>query len=199
MKRFIVWAQAFAMSIGGPGLFLIAMADSSFVSLPEINDILIILMVTHHPAWLLYYAAMSTAGSVAGCLILFYLGRKGGEALLRQRFKGGQVERAMASFRRYGVAAVIVPSMLPPPVPLKLFVLAAGVAGMAPLKFAASIATGRGLRYVVVGLLAYLYGEAALEYLRTHGTEAGVVAGCAVAIVLTLYYWRNRGRRPGAV
>ena len=118
MKRFIVWAQAFAMSIGGAGLFLIAMADSSFVSLPEINDILIILMVTHHPAWLLYYAAMSTAGSVAGCLILFYLGRKGGEALLRQRFKGGQVERAMASFRRYGVAAVIVPSMLPPPSPI---------------------------------------------------------------------------------
>ena len=129
--------------------------------------------------------------------MLYYVGLKGGEALLRRKFRGGQVERALDKFRRYGVAAVIVPSMLPPPVPLKLFVLAAGVAGMRPVTFAASVAIGRGLRYLVVGVLAYYFAEKAGAYLSTYGTQAGIVAGCAAAIILAVYYWRHRSPRDG--
>lgn len=187
------------MSVGGPGLFLIAAADASFVSLPEVNDILIVWMVTRTPSMLLYYVAMATAGSVVGCLAVYYLGRKGGEALLRRRFKTARVERALAAFRRYGLAAVIVPSMLPPPVPLKLFVLSAGVAGMTVRQLASSIAIGRGLRYLIEGVLAYYYGEAALGYLRTHGREVGLIAGAVAAAILALYYWSNRQRAAGEV
>ena len=199
MTRVIAWAQAFAISVGGPGLFLIAAADSSFVSLPEVNDILIVWMVTRTPSMLLYYVAMATAGSVVGCLAVYYLGRKGGETLLRSWFKTARAERALASFRRYGLAAVIVPSMLPPPAPLKLFVLAAGVAGITARQLAGSIAVGRGLRYLIEGVLAYYYGEAALGFLRTHGREAGLIAGVVAASALALYYWSNRQRAAGEV
>ncbi|MCX6553310.1 MAG: VTT domain-containing protein [Acidobacteria bacterium] len=197
MIRFIAWAKGFALGIGGLGLFCIAFLDASVVSLPEVNDILIVFMVTKHPSLLVYYAAMATAGSVAGSLVVYFVGKRGGEALLRKRFQGGQVERTLDTFRRYGVAAVIVPSMLPPPVPFKLFVLGAGVAGMTPTTFACSVGVGRGLRYVREGLLAYYYGEAAFEYLRTHGNEFAIWMGVLSAMALAVYYWR-RQRQPAA-
>ena len=74
--------------------------------------------------------ATTVAGSMAGCLALHYLGRKGGEALVRKRFTGDKIERALAALQRYGVMAVLVPSLLPPPAPFKIFVLLAGVAGI---------------------------------------------------------------------
>jgi membrane protein YqaA with SNARE-associated domain len=199
MKQFIVWAQAFALSIGGLGLFVVAFVDASVLSLPEINDVLIVYMVTKHPSFLLYYAAMATAGSIAGSLVVFYLGRKGGEALLRRQFKGDQVERVLRTFRRYGVAAVIVPSMLPPPVPFKLFVLGAGVAGMSAVTFSCAVGVGRGLRYVLEGVLAYYYGGAAIDYLRSHGTEAALWGSALAAACLIAYYWRRQRRRPAEV
>jgi membrane protein YqaA with SNARE-associated domain len=199
MTRWIAWAQAFAMSVGGPGLFLISAVDASVFSLPEVNDILVVWMVTRTPAMLLYYVAMATAGSVVGCLVVHYVGRKGGDALMRRQFKSVWVERAIRAFRRYGVAAVIVPSMMPPPVPLKVFVLAAGVAGMTATQLAASIAIGRGLRYLLLGVLAYFYGEATLGYLQTHGREAGLILAAIVGAALALYYWSNRERAAGEV
>jgi membrane protein YqaA with SNARE-associated domain len=199
MKHFIAWAQAFAMSIGGLGLFLVALVDASVLSLPEVNDILIVYMVTKHPSFLLYYAAMATGGSIAGSLVVFYIGRKGGEALLRKQFKSAQVERVFRTFRRYGVAAVIVPSMLPPPVPFKLFVLGAGVAGMSAGTFAWAVGVGRGVRYILEGALAYYYGEVAMEYLRTHGVEVALWGGALAAACLIAYYWHRQRRRPAEV
>lgn len=187
------------MTLGGPGLFVIAFLDASVVSLPEINDILIVWMVTRHPSLLLYYAFMATAGSVAGCMVVYYLGRKGGEALLRKRFKSDQVDRTLGTFRKYGVAAIIVPSMLPPPTPFKLFVLGSGVAGMSPATVAASVAVGRATRYVGEGLLAYYYGEAALDYLRAHGKEVGLGLAVLSAVLLAVYYWRRQRRRAAEV
>src|SRR5689334_17515544 len=116
MGGFVRRVQALALVLGGPGLFLIAFLDSSFLSLPEINDILLVWMVTRHESRMLYYAACSTLGSIAGCLVLYYLGRKGDEWVTK-RFSPARVERAMAAFRRYGLLAVLVPSLLPPPAP----------------------------------------------------------------------------------
>jgi membrane protein YqaA with SNARE-associated domain len=199
MKHFMVWAQAFALSIGGIGLFLVAFVDASVLSLPEVNDVLVVYMVTKQPSFLLYYAAMATAGSIGGSLVVYFVGRKGGEALLRRQFKSHQVERVLRTFRRYGVAAVIVPSMLPPPVPFKLFVLGAGVAGMSAGTFCWAVGVGRGVRYVVEGVLAYYYGAAAIDYLRRHGTEAALWGGALAAAGLLAYYWLRQRRRPAEV
>ena len=197
MRRFVDWVQSIALALGAPGLFLAAAADSSFISLPEIVDILLIWMVTQHKSRYLLYATSATLGSVVGCLLLYYVGRKGDQFIAR-RFSAARVERALGAFRRYGVMAVLIPSLLPPPMPFKIFVLLAGVAGISPGRFTVAIAVGRGIRYFGEGLLAVYYGDAALEFLRDNGrTVSLVLAGLAtVGLVVYLSIRRMRGDRP---
>jgi membrane protein YqaA with SNARE-associated domain len=174
VQSFIKWVYGLALSLGGPGLFVVAFLDSSFISLPQINDLLVVLMVVRNKPLMPYYALMATAGSVVGCYVLYLIAERGGEAFLARRLKRGHVDRALALYRRRGVLALMVPALLPPPSPFKLFVLLAGVAEVRPLPFVASIAIARGLRYLVIGTLAVWYGDLAVEVLQQHGREAAL-------------------------
>ena len=197
MSRIVSWVQAFALSIGGPGLFFIAFLDSSFLSLPEINDLLVIMLVIEHKERMPYYALMATLGSLAGCLVLYVLGRKGGEALVRHRFGGPGLERALRQSARYGVLAVIVPAILPPPSPFKVFVLLAGVARVPLPQFVTAIAVGRGVRYFGEGWLAVRYGEQAIDFLEANGRTVSLVVAVTVLIGGTAYFlWRARRPTP---
>ena len=187
MQSFIKWVYGLALSLGGPGLFTVAFLDSSFISLPQINDLLVVLMVVRNKTLMPYYATMATAGSVAGCYVLYLIAERGGEAFLAKRLKAGHTERALALYRRRGVLALMVPAILPPPAPFKLFVLMAGVAEVRPLQFVASIAAARGLRYLVLGVLAVRYGDAALELMRTRGRDVAIWA--AIIIVAAAFGW----------
>jgi len=175
MGRIVGRVQAMALALGAPGLFLVAFLDSSFFSLPEIADLLVIWMVTQHKGRLVIYVIAATLGSTAGCLLLYSLGRKGGDALVRKRFHSASVDKAMAAFRRYGIMAVLIPSILPPPAPFKIFVLLAGVAGIGAWRFATAILIGRGARYLTEGVLAVWYGERALAFIHTHGRFISLV------------------------
>ena len=193
MSRVVEWVQGFALSLGGPGLFIIAFLDSSFLSFPEVNDLLIIWLTTQHPERMPYYALMTTLGSIAGCLALYTVARKGGEAFLRRRFQDGHIDRAMAIFRKYGLLAILVPSILPPPMPFKIFVLAAGVARVRLAHFIIAIAIGRGFRYFGEGLLAVWYGEAAGEFLKANARPIAMAVAAMCLIGGLLYiYWRRR-------
>ena len=197
MQSLIKWVYGIALSLGGPGLFVVAFLDSSFISLPQINDLLVVLMVVRNKALMPYYALMATAGSVAGCYVLYLIAERGGEAFLAKRLHRGHVERALALYRKRGVLALMVPALLPPPSPFKLFVLLAGVAEVRPITFVASIAVARGLRYLVIGALAVRYGDVALDLLRQHGREAAiwvVVFIVAAAIVWWLLRRSSRAR-----
>jgi len=193
MARITAWIEAFALSVGGPGLFIIAFLDSSFLSFPEVNDLLIVLMVVNHPERMVFYATMATLGSVAGCLALYFVGRKGGDALLRKRFRGGHVERAANLMRKYGAMALIVPALLPPPAPFKIFVLMGGVAKIPLATFVWAIALGRGVRYFGEGILAVMYGREALDYIRENGKMVALGLGLLVlAGGLAYYVWQRR-------
>jgi membrane protein YqaA with SNARE-associated domain len=198
VRSFISWVYAFAVSLGGPGLFAVAFLDSSFISLPQINDILVVLMVAGHKEWMVYYAAMATAGSVAGCYVIYYLANKGGAAFMRRRLKPGHVERALALYRRHGLFALMVPALLPPPAPFKLFVLAAGLANVRPLQFVVAIAVARGLRYLALGVLTIYYGDAALELMRTHGRAVALWLVGLLVVGAGLWWLWLRSRRPEA-
>jgi membrane protein YqaA with SNARE-associated domain len=182
VKSFINWIYGFALGIGGPGLFAIAFLDSSFLSLPQINDILVVLMVTQHKAWMPYYALMATLGSVTGCYVIYYLAKKGGDAFIRRRVHPARIDRTLAMYKRNGLMALMIPALLPPPAPFKLFVLMAGVADVRPLHFVLAIAAARGIRYVALGVLAIYFGDAALELMRTRGR----VVALALVVVLVL-------------
>jgi membrane protein YqaA with SNARE-associated domain len=193
MRDLMTWFLDFARAVGGPGLFLVAFLDSSLLSLPEINDLLIIWMVTQHPGLMVYYAIMATLGSVVGCLLLYYLGRKGGDAMLKRRFHERHIDRAMELSRKYGALALIVPALLPPPAPFKIFVLLAGIARVPLWTFVVSISVGRGIRYFGEGLLALWYGERAIAWLQTNGQAVAIAMGIAALVGGVAYYiWKNR-------
>jgi membrane protein YqaA with SNARE-associated domain len=196
VKSFLTWIQALAASLGAPGLFLVAALDSSILSLPQVNDLLLILSVTHHPERMPLYAAMSTLGSLAGCFVMYGIGRKGGDALLRKRFSGPRTAKALALFNRFGMLAVLVPSILPPPAPFKIFVILAGVSRMSPWTFAIAIILGRGFRYVGEGLLAVWYGERAIAFLEENGRQVALWTGLAVLALGAAYLWWRSRRRP---
>jgi membrane protein YqaA with SNARE-associated domain len=195
MARITAWIEAFALGIGGPGLFLIAFLDSSFLSFPEVNDLLIVLLVINHPERMVFYASMSTLGSIAGCLALYYVGRRGGNALLQKRFKGGRAQKAADLMRKYGAMALIVPALLPPPAPFKIFVLMGGVANIPLRTFVWAIGVGRGVRYFGEGILAVLYGRQALDYIHENGRRVGLVLAVVVlAGGIAYYFWKRRVR-----
>src|SRR5262245_3752235 len=176
MGRIVDRIRVVALALGAPGLFAIAFLDSSFLSLPEIADLMVIYMVTHNKARMILYAISATLGSLGGCLVMYYLGKKGGDALVSKRFTTRNIERAKASFQRHGVMTVLVPSLLPPPAPFKIFVLLAGVAHIDVRRFAIAIGIGRGIRYLVLGLLAVKYGDRALAYVHENGVRVSLIA-----------------------
>jgi membrane protein YqaA with SNARE-associated domain len=185
--------EAWASELGGVGLFILAALDSSFLSFPQVNDLLIIYLSTRYPERMPYYAGLTVLGSLIGCFALFSVTWRGGEAFLRKRFSGPRVERGLALYQRHGLLAVVIPSLLPPPVPLKLFVLLAGAAKVAPWKFGLAIAIGRGIRYFGQGYLAVLYGERAAVLVRENGTIVGILLALFALIVGVSYYlWRRR-------
>jgi membrane protein YqaA with SNARE-associated domain len=194
VQSFIKWVYGLALSLGGPGLFVVAFLDSSFISLPQINDLLVVLMVVRNKALMQYYAAAATAGSVAGCYVLYLIAERG-EEFMQRRMKAHHAERALAAYRRHGVLALMVPAILPPPAPFKLFVLMAGIAEVRPLPFVLSIAVARGLRYLVLGALAVRYGDAALELMRTRGSIVALwIAGLIVAMAVAWWLYNRFSR-----
>ena len=199
MRRFFEWVREVAEQLGGPGLGLIAFLDSSFLSFPEIPDLLMVGLIAKYPERLLWYAAWPTVGSIAGAYIIYAMARRGGEAFLRRRLHERHVDRAFAMFRKYGLLAIVVPSIMPPPVPFKIFILAAGAARVKPLDFLFAISIGRGVRYFGEGLLAAWYGETAIvkieSLLHDHGmTVLWIVVALTLGVGLWIWYSR---RRPG--
>jgi len=187
MRRFVHWVRELALALGAPGLFLVAFLDSSILSLPEIADLLVVWMVTRHKSRFVLYALSATAGSIAGCLVLYYIGKKGGDAFVRTRFGNTKVERSLASFRRHGIMAVLIPSLLPPPAPFKIFVLLAGLADISVTNFTIAIAIGRGARYFIEALLALRYGDRAMAFIDRNVALASVLA-VAVLLVGAIAY-----------
>jgi LPXTG-motif cell wall-anchored protein len=193
VQSFINWISGIALTLGGPGLFVIAFLDSSFVSLPQINDVLVVLMVTKYKQWMPYYAAMATLGSVAGCFVIYRLAEKGGEVFLGRRLKGASLQRILGLYRRHGLLALMVPALLPPPAPFKIFVLLAGVAQVPIWQFIAAVFTARFIRYFGEGLLAVWYGDKAGAFIKENSVEAGLIlAGLALAGGVVWVLWRRR-------
>jgi membrane protein YqaA with SNARE-associated domain len=193
--RLVEIIQPIAEQLGGPGMLLVAFADSSFISLPEVCDALIVILTTREPTLWWYYAAMTTAGSVAGSYALYAVGRKGGEAFLRRRLREHHMTWGMGLIQRHGLLAIVVPSLMPPPMPFKLFVLLAGLAEVKPLTFIGAVALGRGIRFGTIAWLAFLYGEEALTVIRANLSSVSLAAAVLIGMfAVGLMIWQKRAR-----
>ena len=164
----------FAHGLGGPGLLLIALADSSFVSVPEGNDILIVVL-SIGKSWevMLYYVAMTVVGSVLGCSLIYFLGNHGGR-FVEKRLSPKRLDGIRAKYHRWGVWAIVIPAILPPPTPFKVFVLAAGIFHLPFGRFLIAVSIGRTIRYLMWGILAVVYGPWAQEFLEHNLHTVGV-------------------------
>ena len=187
------WLRNALLPYGGFGLMVLAMCDSSFVSLPEVNDILLMTFAINDPGSMVKYALLTTLGSVIGCALLYAVGRKGGEAFLRKTFADERLAKVQRWYQRHGVLAVIVPSLLPPPTPFKVFVLSAGTFGISWPKFLTAVIIGRGIRYFSEGILAVMYGQQAIEFVQKNYGKIGL--GFAIVIVISAIVFFAIGRR----
>jgi membrane protein YqaA with SNARE-associated domain len=190
-----IWLRQVLLPYGGLGLMVLAIGDSSFLSLPEVNDILLMTFAIAHPERMLQFAALTTMGSVAGCALLYFLGRRGGETFINRRFSGERLVRIRNWYGRYGVFAVIIPSLLPPPTPFKVFVLSAGAFGISWTRFLMAVVIGRGIRYFSEGILAVLYGAAAIEFVRDNYGKIGLALGIVIATTVIVWVYTRRRMR----
>lgn len=201
MSKVVATIQSFALTLGAPGLFLVTLLDSSVLSLPQVPDLLLVWMVSRQPSRWLIFALMATAGSIAGCTTMYLLARKGGERVLRKMVSADRMERARRTFQKWGLLAVLVPSILPPPAPFKVFVLLAGVVQVPLWQFITAVAIGRGFRYTALALLARWYGKQAMTFLDENMRPVSLgVAAVVVLSALAYALIRQRRTQPaGAV
>ena len=133
-------------------------------------------------------------GSVLGCLLLYTILQRGGLALLHRRFNVERIQKVERAYARFGILALAVPALLPPPLPFKIFVATAGALQFSRRRFLLTILIARSVRYYTEGLLAVSYGERVLRFLRDNGLLIiSVVAGLCV-IALAVYLLTAKGR-----
>jgi len=186
--------------LGGLGVLILAIGDSSFLTVPEANDLLIVIL-SSGKSWgnMAYYVGMTVIGSVIGCFLLYSVGRRGGSPILRRRFSQQKVDRAEMLFKKYGILTIVIPSILPPPLPFKIFVLSAGVFRLNILEFLAAVVIGRTIRYSMWGILAVLYGNTFKQYMQQNlnsiGTILLILFGLVLAAVLGFYLYRRKSQK----
>jgi membrane protein YqaA with SNARE-associated domain len=180
------WKQkvvAFAGGLGAPGLFLISFLDSSVLTFPIINDLLLIELSIQRPARMPLYAFMAALGSVLGCVLLYFIARKGGEALFHR--KAGKHAHSIRHWvEQNGFVGMLIAALLPPPTPFKFFVFAAGVFEVPLFSYTLAITIARLTRYFFIGYLAIRFGEEAKTYVKQHWLQVTVFA---IAVILVSY------------
>ena len=184
--------------LGGLGFIPLGLLDSSIIPLPGSMDVLTIFLATRHPELWLYYAVMATIGSVIGGFVTYRLARKGGKESLSRRFSAKTLKRVYAIFERWGFAAIAIPAVLPPPVPVVPFLLAAGAMQYSVKKFLLAMTLGRIVRYLILAYLAERYGRKMLPLLLHHAHPVLVaVVGLIVAVILSYLVIRASKKKRG--
>ncbi len=186
----------FFITLGPVGLFVVTVLDSSFVPLPGSADALIILLSTTHPRFMILYAAIATAGSALGCVILYRISRRAGSRALK-RFSPSKQKKVKGWIDRYDALSVLVASLLPPPFPFKVFVITAGVFRFSLPRFTVAIICGRMFRFLLLGFLAVRYGEQAKQVLAQY--YPWIVLGLAVLVVFFVMRNLLKGKSAPAV
>ena len=191
LGHFIVHVPIF---VAGPAMILIGALDSSLLSLPEVNDYLVVARCYTHPRAVFFFPMFAAIGSVLGCLLLYTILSRGGRAVLHRRFKAEHIERVERAYARFGILALAVPALLPPPLPFKIFVATAGALQFPRRKFLLTILLARSLRYYAEGTLAVFYGERVLRFSKDNGIVIISVVACLLVVGLAIYLLSSKGR-----
>lgn len=192
---------AFLKPLGIWGIGGLALIDTASIPVPI--DALLIDYVAHDHARFVLYCIMAAAGSALGSLVPYYFGRAGGEIFLLKRINRKRYEQLRDRFEKQEFLAILIPAMMPPPMPVKLFEFAAGVFEMKPLWFLGAIFTGKFIRFMIWAVITIFYGPALLHEIRRAMHEhsqhvlaaVGILLGLIVFYVVRKLFDRRRGAR----
>lgn len=198
LKAIGLWLEQYVISVpiyyAAPAMVLIGALDSSLLSLPEINDYLVVGRCYKYPSAVFYFPLFAAAGSVLGCWLLYSLMRRGGQAVLRKRFKPESIKKVERAYERFGFLAIAIPAILPPPLPFKIFVATAGTLEYPRWKFLLTVMIARSFRYYVEGILAVFYGRRVLLFMKDNGLVILSVVAAAAIVSLLVYTLISRRR-----
>ena len=184
------------LTLGGPGLILLGLIDSSVIPVPGSMDAMTIVLSAHQRTWWPYYAVMATIGSVVGAYLTYRLARNRGEKALNDRLSKRNAKTVVRTFERWGFGAIALPALLPPPMPMVPFVIAAGALQYSPRKFLLAMALGRLARYCILAYLGAVYGRKIFAVVLAHGEVALLVTiGVCVAGTIILVVLRFKRKR----
>lgn len=183
--------------LGGVGLIALGIADASLIPMPGSLDALTVVLAASNRTWWVYYAGMATVGSLVGSYFTFKIGREGGKEALEKRISKKRVEQVYKKFERGGFSVILVPALLPPPVPLVPFVLAAGALNYPTRRFLTALGVGRVIRYSVLGLLASIYGRSILGFLKHYYQPVlwSLIGLSVLGGIGSLVWWKKRQSR----
>lgn len=184
--------------LAAPAMIIIGALDSSLLSLPEINDYLVVGRCFRQPSAVYYFPLFAATGSVLGCNLLYSIVRRGGQAVLRRKFPIASIKRVERAYERFGFFAIAIPAVLPPPLPFKIFVATAGALEYPRWKFLLTVMIARSFRYYVEGILAVFYGRRVLLFLRDNGLVIVSIVATLALIALGVYILIKRRRGPAA-
>jgi membrane protein YqaA with SNARE-associated domain len=200
LVRYTAFLWAILQPLGAWGVFAVAALDGAAVGLPM--DVVIGGYVSQNHARLLLYVLMGAAGSALGSLVVYAIGYKGGEELLRKRVTPERFEKLHAAFDKHPFWSLMFPAMLPPPTPFKLFALGAAVAEMSIGHFLLAIFLGRTVRFLTLGILVVKFGPGVVNTLRIffshhfHWLLIAVAGGLAGWLVVRRWKAKGSEARP---
>ena len=173
------------------GVGAVAVLDSSSIPVPM--DAILALYIWNDKRHFWVYCLMAAAGSAVGGLLPYGLGRAGGELFLLKRINRSRFEKLRDRFQRQEFLAVMIPSMMPPPAPWKMFIFAAGVFEMRLPAFLLAVLTGRLVRWLALSLLVLKLGPGAVDLVAHHALRLVLIVG-AVAVAGFAGWWLRKNR-----
>jgi membrane protein YqaA with SNARE-associated domain len=184
--------------LAAPAMIIIGALDSSLLSLPEINDYLVVGRCFKDPTAAYYFPLFAAIGSVLGCNLLYTIVRRGGQVVLRKRFTLASIKRVERAYERFGFLAIGIPAILPPPLPFKIFVATAGALEYPRWKFLLTVMIARSVRYYVEGILAVFYGRRVLLFMKDNGLVIISIVGALALLGVVVYIVVKRRKGPAA-
>jgi membrane protein YqaA with SNARE-associated domain len=183
------------LKLGVWGAFVVAVLDSSSIPVPI--DAVLAVYVWGHKGTFWIYVALAAAGSAVGGLIPYWIGRAGGELFLLKRINRARFDALRTRFEKQEFLAVMIPSMLPPPTPWKIFVFAAGVFEMRVIPYMVAVFSGRLIRWMVLAVLVIELGPHAVDLVAHHALAVIAVVGLLAIAGFTIWWFRwKRSARP---
>jgi uncharacterized membrane protein YdjX (TVP38/TMEM64 family) len=189
LHKFSIFLLHALAPLGVWGVGALALIDSALIPIPVSMDGVVIGYVAADHSKFLVYSLVAAVASALGSLVPFYVGRAGGELFLLKRINRERYERIRDRFEKQEFFAIMIPAMLPPPTPLKLFEFAAGVFEMKPVPYVLAIFCGKLVQFLVCSLLTIWFGPKLLSSLKHVMHEhLNLVIGLAIVGVLALAF-----------